>query len=146
MARWLLLPRILLFLDTLRPRDIEGSEGVAAFGFWFLRTIVALMRETASVSFRTLAFFFPLVTHTVSSFNATQSLTILDHCCSFNSPVSGVKVSLSQFLIYTPLDHCLQFLINGHRYLLMNLMSYNSNPVLSCADSRILNLYRLSKI
>ena len=27
MAPWLLLPRILLFLSTLRPRDIDGSEG-----------------------------------------------------------------------------------------------------------------------
>ena len=31
----LLLPRILLFLDTLRPRDIDGSEGVAAVGSGF---------------------------------------------------------------------------------------------------------------
>ena len=62
MAPWLLLPRILLFLDTLRPRDIDGSEGVAALGSGFLRTIVTLMPETALVSLRTLAFFFPLLT------------------------------------------------------------------------------------
>ena len=30
MDPWLHLPRILLFLDTLRPRDAVGSEGVAA--------------------------------------------------------------------------------------------------------------------
>ena len=30
-----LLPRILLFLDTLQRRVIDGSEGVAAFGFGF---------------------------------------------------------------------------------------------------------------
>ena len=30
MDPWLLLPRILLVLDTLRPRDTVGSEGVAA--------------------------------------------------------------------------------------------------------------------
>ena len=77
MAPWLLLPLILLFLDTLRPRDIDGSEGVAALGCCFLRTIVALMPETALVSFRTLAFFFPLVTNTFC----------------FNSPLSGVRVS-----------------------------------------------------
>ena len=29
MDPWLLLPRILLFLDTLRPREKDGSEGVA---------------------------------------------------------------------------------------------------------------------
>ena len=49
--------------------------------------------ETALVSFRVLAFFFPLVTGTFSSFNATHSLSILYHCSCFNSPVSGVKVS-----------------------------------------------------
>ena len=35
MVPWLLFPRILLFLDTLRPRVIDGSEGVAAFGVGF---------------------------------------------------------------------------------------------------------------
>ena len=30
MDPWLLMPVILLFLDTLRPRDIDGSESVAA--------------------------------------------------------------------------------------------------------------------
>ena len=35
MAPWLLLPCELLFLDTLRPRVIDGSESVAAFGVGF---------------------------------------------------------------------------------------------------------------
>ena len=69
MDPWLLLPRILLFLDTL-PRERAGSEGVAALCSGFLRTILGLALETASVSLRTLAFFFPLVTSTFSSFNA----------------------------------------------------------------------------
>ena len=38
--------------------------------FWFLRTILGFVAETASVSLRTLAFFLPLVTDTFSSFNA----------------------------------------------------------------------------
>ena len=104
MAPWLLLPRILLFLDTLRRHDTVDSESVAA-----LRTIVTLMPETALVSFRTLAFFFPLVTNTFSSFNVTHSLSILDHCSCFNSPVSGVKDSQSMFLIHTSLRLPLQF-------------------------------------
>ena len=54
--------------------------------FWFLGTIVTLMPETALASFRTLAFFFSPVTSTFSSFNATHSLPILDHCFCFNSP------------------------------------------------------------
>ena len=33
---WLLLPRMLLFLDTLRPRDAVGSESVAALWSGFL--------------------------------------------------------------------------------------------------------------
>ena len=64
------LPLIPLFLDTLRPRVVDGSEGVAAFGFGFLCTIVTLMPESALVSLRTLAFFFPLIPSTFSSFNA----------------------------------------------------------------------------
>ena len=35
MAPWLLLHRIFLFFDTLRPRVIDGSEGVASFGVGF---------------------------------------------------------------------------------------------------------------
>ena len=70
MAPWLLFHRILLFLDTLRPRDKVGSEGVAAVCSGFLRTILGFMLETALVSLRTLAFVFPLVTDTFSSFNA----------------------------------------------------------------------------
>ena len=79
------------------------------------------MQETALVFLRTFAFFFPLVENTFSSFNATYSLSILDYCSCFNFPVPGVKISQSKFLIFTPLHHCLQFLIIGHRYLLMNL-------------------------
>ena len=109
---WLLLPRILLFFDTLRPRVMEGSEGVAALwsGFW-ARSWVS-WRKLHWSPLRTMAYFFPLVTDTLSSFNATHSLSILDHCSCFNSPVSGVKVSQSEFLIKTPLHHCLQFVVN----------------------------------
>ena len=38
-----------------------------------------------------------------------------------NSPVPGVKGSQLEFLIFSLLHHCFQFLIIGHRYLLMNL-------------------------
>ena len=96
MAPCLLLPWKLLFFDTLRPREKDGSEGVAALWSVFV---------TALVSFRTLAFLFPLVTRTFSSFNATHSLSILDHCFSFISPMPGVKVSESKFLIFFPLHH-----------------------------------------
>ena len=98
--------------------------------FWFLRAILGFVTETAMVSLRTLAFFFPLVTDTFSSFNTKDSLTILDHCSWFDSPMPGVKVSWSKFLIYTSLHHRLQFLIVKNRCLLMNLQveqfQYNS--------------------
>ena len=70
MDPWLPLPRILLFLDTLRPRDTVGSEGVAAVCSGFLRTILGLVAETATVSLRTLAIFCPLLPDTFSPFNA----------------------------------------------------------------------------
>ena len=68
-------------------------------------------RFLATVSLRTLAFFFPLVTDTCSSFNAHQSLSTLYHCSWFNYPMPGVKVSQSVFLISTPLHHGFQLLI-----------------------------------
>ena len=114
--------------DTSFPRHTSTSRHwwlrrCGGFGFWFLRTIVTRMPETALVSFRTLAFFFPLVTNTFSFFNGSQSLSILDHCSCFNSPVSGVKVSEAKFLFFSPFSPLsfFFFLIIGHRYLLMNL-------------------------
>ena len=58
-----------------------------------LCTIFGFVTETASVSLRTLAFFFPLVTDTFSSCNANDSLWTLYHGSRFNSPMPSVKVS-----------------------------------------------------
>ena len=108
----LLLPWILLFLDTLLPRDTVGLEGVAAVSSGFCaRSWVSCQKLHRSPCDHWP--FFPLVTVTISSFNARQSLSILDHCPCFNSPAPGVKVSQSKFLIYAPLHQCFQFLING---------------------------------
>ena len=87
--------------------------------FWFLRKILGFVAETATISSRTMVF--SLLTNTFASFNASYSLSILDHCSCFDSPVSGVKISQSKFLICTPLHHGFQILIVGNRYLLMNL-------------------------
>ena len=57
--------------------------------FWFLCTIVILMPETALVSFRTLAFVFPLVTGTFSSFNAD----LIPYDALTTAPVSILAVS-----------------------------------------------------
>ena len=93
MDPWLLMPLILLFLDTLRRRERAGSEGVAALGSGFCARSWASLAETATVSLRTLAFFFPLVTDTFSSFNSNDSLSTLNLGSRSNSPMPRVKVS-----------------------------------------------------
>ena len=75
--------------------DLVSLMGGIRVGF-LLCAIVTLIPENALVCFRTVAFFFPLVTSTFSSFNATHSLSILDHCSWFNSLVPRVKVSQSE--------------------------------------------------
>ena len=61
-TRILLLPLILLFLDTFRPRVIDAQKVWRHLDSVFLLgTIVNLMPETALVSLRTLAFSFPLI-------------------------------------------------------------------------------------
>ena len=61
--------------------------------FLFLPTVLGLVAETATVSLRTLAFFFPLITNTFSSVKTNDSLPILYNGCRFNSPMPSVKVS-----------------------------------------------------
>ena len=78
------------------------------------------MPETALVSFRTLAFFFPLVTSTCSSCNGTHCLSIFDHCSFSILPCLASKFrnwSFWSFLLFTMVCN----LMVGNRYLLMNL-------------------------
>ena len=118
-APWLLLPRILLFLDTLRPREKNGSEGVAAVCSGFCARSLLSCQKTALVSFRTLANFFPLVTDTLSSFNADSSLPTLEHCSCFNSPMpQSFVIEVSDLYSSSPLSSIFD---NWHRYILMNL-------------------------
>ena len=88
---------------------------------WFLGTIVALMPGTALVSFRTLVFFFPLVTGTFSSFNVTHSLSILDHCSCFiqfsRAWRQNFAIEVSDLYSSSPLSST----FDSNRYLLMNL-------------------------
>ena len=121
----LLLSLILSFLDALLPRVIDSSEGGAAFG-------VGFGARSSLVSLRTLAFFFPLVTYTFYSFNATKALSTLDHCSNFDSPI----------LLFTIVFNFWQMGVDIFCWI---SISHNSNTVLSCTDSRILHLYRLSK-
>ena len=87
------LPRILLFLDILRPRDKDGSEGVAALCSGFCARSLLSCQKLHWSPFAHWSFFFSLVTGTFTSFNPTHSLMIFDHCSCFISPMPGVKVS-----------------------------------------------------
>ena len=118
-------PMVTFASDTSLPRHTSASWrgwlGKCGNMFWLLRTILGIKAETATVSLRTLAFFFPLVTDTFSSCNTNDSLSTLYHGSRFNSPMPGVKVSQTEFLICTPLHHGFQLLIVKNRFLLMNL-------------------------
>ena len=88
-------------------------------GFWCrFCTLIFIVLETTCVSSRTLSFCFPLIAFSLSSFNTTSTPAIRNHCSCFNSLISGVKVSQSEFLIYASLHRRFQFLRIGHRYLL----------------------------
>ena len=50
--------------------SLMAQEGGAVFGVNFAQSLLPC-RKTAPVSLRTLVFFFPLVTYTFPSFNAT---------------------------------------------------------------------------
>ena len=78
MAPWLLLPRILLFLDTLRPRDIDGSESVAAFGVGVCARSLLSCRKLHW--FRFFSFHWSQIPFPPS----TPLNPFLDHCSCFN--------------------------------------------------------------
>ena len=88
------------------------------FVFWFLRMIVTLI----CTSLRTLAFFFPLVTGTFSSFNANDSLfdpwprLLFQFSRAWRQSFS---IWVSDLCFFPP--SFFQFLTIGHRYLQMNL-------------------------
>ena len=88
---------------------------------WFLGTILGFVGGNCIGLLRTLAFFLA---------NGNKYLFLLrHHSIPFDSwpllliqfsHAHGVKVSQSKFLIYSPLHHGFQLLINEHRHLLMN--------------------------
>ena len=75
-----------------------------------LCTLIPVVPETTLVSSRTLSFCSPLVTFSLSSFNTTLTPAIRNHCSCFNSIISRVSVSKSEFLIYASLHHRFQHL------------------------------------
>ena len=87
-----LRPLKFFFLDTFSPLCVGGSEGGAVFRCRFC-TLITVVPEIASVSSRILSFCFPLIAFSLSSFNTTHSLSILDHCSCFNFPVPRIVVS-----------------------------------------------------
>ena len=73
------------------------------------RTLILVLPETATVSFRTQSFCFPLIALSLSSFSTTLTPATLDHCSCYDFLMSGVKISKSKFLIYASLHHRFQF-------------------------------------
>ena len=75
----------------------------------------------------------PLIAFSLSSFNTTLTPAIRNNCFCFNSLTSGVKISQSEFLVNASPHHRFQFLIIGHRHLLMNfhviLFQYGSELI-----------------
>ena len=118
------------FPDGLQPLTFLFPRRTSTSLCWWLRgcsdfwcrlcALVFIVPDTTPVSSRTLSFCFPLIEFSSSSFNATLTHAIRNHCSCFNSLISVVKISQSEFLIYISLHHRLQFLTIGHRYLLMN--------------------------
>ena len=145
-------PLVTFAMDTsfLRHTSTSWQEWLRRCGgsvFWFLRTIVTLMPETAMVSFRTLAFFLS---------TGNRYLFLLQrHLSPFDSwTLLLIQLSLvwrQNFVIeFSDLYFLFTIVFNfwqvGIDIFWWISMSYNSNTVLSFSDSRILNFYNPSKM
>ena len=84
-------------------------------------TLIHLVSETARVSFHTLPVGFPLPTISKNSLYTLFCSLILNHGVLLKISASGPKVLISNFLFDTSLHHCLQSVIIGSTFLLMNL-------------------------
>ena len=76
-------------------------------------------------------------------------LLILDHgACLGNFPFLASKFFIRQILLDTSFYHCLQSVIIRSSLLLMilHIVQFQYNTVLSFSESRILNLYQPSKM
>ena len=140
-----LLPLGLMVLDAFFTFCCAEDLG-EGFGCVDFCMLIQIVSETATVSFRTLPVGFPLPTISLTSLFTLFPPLILDHGACFKISISGFKVPHSQILFDTSFYHCLQSVIIRSSFLLMISRSYNSNKVLSFSDSRILNLYKFSKM
>ena len=146
MDPWLLLPRILLFFDTLLPRERAGSEGVAAVCFGFCARSF-LVPETATVSLRNTGLFlstgnrylFLLQRRLIPSDSWLLLLIQVSHVQhqSFASGVSDLYI----FSLWFSTFACQEPMSSDE-----SPCRTIANTFLSCADSRILNFDRLSKM
>ena len=71
-----------LFLVKIDTREDAINHKVISYKYHSnsICTVVEEWHHSYFCHFRTLAFLFPLVASTFASFNATHSLTMLDHC------------------------------------------------------------------
>ena len=105
MSPWLLLPLILLFLDTPRPRVIDGSESAAAFGVGFRARSLLSCRKLHWFPFEHWPFFFPLVTSTFPPSTPPIPFRLLTTAPVSNVPCLASKFRNRSLLISTPLHH-----------------------------------------
>ena len=137
--------------DTTFPRRTSTSwhgwlRRCGGIVVWFSQTIVNLMPETAWVSCRTLAFFFPPVTNTFPPSTPLNPLRFFTTALVSTLPCLASKFRNRSVWCWLLFTFVFIFLDNWAPKSSDESMSYNSTTVLSCADSRTLSLYRLSKI
>ena len=118
----------------------DGFDGVT------FTTFIRTVAETAIVAFHTLPVGFPLPTISKNSLYTLFCPLILDHGVfskfPFLAPIFLFRISCSILLFAIVFNLC----YSGPNFCWWVSRSYISNTVLSFSDSRILNLYKHSKM
>ena len=97
----------------------KNSETYSTVSFC---TLIDIVTETASVSFRTLPVGFPLPTISKTSLYTLFCPLILDHGVLLIISISDPKILSSKILLDTSSHHCLQSVIIKSSFLQMNLL------------------------
>ena len=124
--------------DTSLPRHTSTSfhwwlRRCSGSVFRFLRTILGLVAETATVSLQTLAFFFPLVTGTFFLWRLSVPFDSLSLLLNQISRGVASKFRNRSFWFVPLFTMVFNFWLLGTDVFWWIYMSYNSNTVLSCA-------------
>ena len=144
MDPWVLLPRILLCLETLRPRDINDSESVRQCVLVFAHdryshagNCIGFLANTG-LFLSTGDWYLFLLQSRLIPFDSSSVLLISILSCLASK---FRKRSFWSVLLFTMVSNFWQLEIDIFWWI---SMSYKSNVVSSCANSRILNVCRLT--